>query len=145
MTNQEKKQYLRRYRDIDDELDQLIEERADWMDRATKITVSASGMPGGGSERGSMESAVLKIAEIQREIDAKIGQANAARKEIRGCINDVRDPRLRRLLRLHYINGLTFEEVADRMHYSLRWVFKLHGMALSEVRVKKDIAVHIDP
>lgn len=145
MTNQEKKRWMMRYRDIDDEIAALLEERAMWMDRATKITAGIGGVSGGGSERGSMESAAVKIAEISEDIDRRIGEATGLRREIRECIGRVKDPRLRRLLRLHYINGLTFEEVADRMHYSWRWVVKLHGQALSELPVKEDMVVHIGP
>lgn len=146
MTSQEKKQYLRRYRDIDDDIAQLLEERAVWMARATKITQSAEGMSGGGgAERGAMESAALKIAEISSEIDERIGRAAVMRREIRECISRVGDQRYRRLLRLHYINGYTFEEVADRMHYTWRWVVKLHGRALEQLHPKEDMAVHIDP
>ena len=64
MTNQEKKRWLQQYRDIDDEIAALLEERAVWMDRATKITPGNGGVGGGGSERGSMESAAVKVAEI---------------------------------------------------------------------------------
>ena len=145
MTSQDKKRWLQRYRDIDDDIAMLLEERAVWMDRATKITPGVGGVGGGGSERGSMESAAVKLAEISADIDRRLGEASAMRREIRECVRRVRDPRLRRLLRLHYFNGLTFEEVADRMHYSWRWIIKLHGRALEALPVKEDMEVHIDP
>ena len=145
MTNQEKKRYLLRYQDIDDEIAALIEERAVWRERATKITASTGGTKGGGSEQRTMENAAIKCAQISTEIDRKISEAAAARREIRSCINRVRDPRFRRLLRLHYISGLTFEEVAERMHYSCRWILKLHGQALADLPAKEDMVVHVDP
>lgn len=137
MTNQEKKACLGRYREISSELDALIEEREEWLNRATRITPTMSGIPGGGSERGSMESSALKLAEIDQEIDALLRRSNDMRRQIRASINAVPDARLRQVLRLHYINGFTFEQIAERMHYSWRWVIKLHGRALSQVRVKR--------
>ncbi|MBR1689387.1 MAG: DUF1492 domain-containing protein [Oscillibacter sp.] len=144
MTNQEKKRWLRQYLEVLDDQDELIEERKRWKAIATKITAAPSGMPGGGSERGG-ENAMLQLAEISREIDAKAARARAVRTQIRACISRIPDARLRRLLRLRYISGLTFDEIAERMHYSWRWVIKLHGQALDQLRVEKDMEVHIDP
>lgn len=136
MTNQEKKQWLLRYRDEDADIDSLIEERAVWMDRATKITTGVGGVAGGGDERGAMESAALRIAEIGSELDERIRRQNEVRREIRSAIARVKDPTLRSLLRLRYINGLRFEQIADLLHYSVRWTIRLHGRALDAVGVK---------
>ena len=143
MTNQEKKRWLRQYLEVLDDQDALIEERKRWEDIATKITASPSGMPGGGSERRG-ENAMQQLAEISREIDEKAARARTVRSQIRACISRMPDVRLRQLLRLRYINGLNFDQIAERMHYSWRWVIKLHGQALDQLPVKEDMAVHID-
>ena len=145
MTSQNKKRWLIRYRDIDDEIDELLDERRRWMEVATKITATGGdGMPGGGSERGALENAAIKCADISAQIDSKISEMVMVRREIRKSISHVRDHRYRRLLRLHYISGMTFEEVADKMHYTVRWILKMHGQALAAVRINEDIVVHDD-
>ena len=136
MTNREKKDVLNRYREIRTELDALHEERREWMDRATRITPAMNGMPGGGSERGALENNAIKLVEIERDIDAQIRQGYAVIREIRAAINAVPDPTLRSLLRMHYINGLRFESIAERLHYSVRWTLRLHRRALDLVDVE---------
>lgn len=49
-----------------------------------------------------------KLREIQRE-----------REQIENYLEEVEDPEMRVLLRLRYINGLTQEQIADEMNYSL--------------------------
>lgn len=145
MTNQEKKQWLLRYWDCRNDLDSLIEEQKEWRARVTRITPSLNGTPGGGSERGATEAGAIKLAELDGEIDAQLRRCKAVRQETLSAIGRVKDPTLRSLLRLRYINALRFEKIADRMHYSVRWVLKLHGRALDQLRVKEDMEVHIDP
>ena len=143
MTNQEKKLWLMQYRGILDDIDDLIRERKTWKDRAERITAQISGMPGGGGDERGGEEAILQIAEISAEIDRQTVAARARRREIRTCIGRLKDQRLRRLLRLRYIDGHSFDRIADEMHYSWRWVLKLHGQALDQLRVKEDMEVHI--
>ena len=53
------------------------------------------------------------------------------------AIERLPDPTQRRLLRLHYINGLSWIAVADRMHYSERWVYELRDKALEQLGTMK--------
>lgn len=48
-------------------------------------------------------------------------------------IDALTDERSRTVLRLRYLHGLEWAEVADRMFYSLRWVMKLHRRALKRL------------
>ena len=45
------------------------------------------------------------------------------------------EARLREVLELYYIDGFTWEQVAQRMELDPRWVFRLHGKALLRVKV----------
>ena len=51
-------------------------------------------------------------------------------EEIQDVIEAVPDMEEQRLLRLRYINGMKWEEVADAMGYSVQHIFRLHGDAL---------------
>ena len=46
--NEQKIRYLSRYRKIDRQIDQLLEEQTRWRERALKITPTLSQTPGGG-------------------------------------------------------------------------------------------------
>ncbi len=69
MTSQEKIEYLGRYKAISRRIDRLLEERAEWMARATKITPTLSDMPKGGEQPNKIQFAVEKIVEIENEIN----------------------------------------------------------------------------
>ena len=55
--------------------------------------------------------------------------------EIYRAIRTVEDPTRRLLLEYRYIHGLTWEQVAERMGYDLRWVHRLHGKALGQLHI----------
>lgn len=53
---------------------------------------------------------------------------------IEQAIQTLPDIRHRTVLELRYVRGLKWTEVADRMFFCLRWVFKLHRAALEKLR-----------
>ena len=42
---------------------------------------------------------------------------------------------MRALLEIRYLNGCTWEEVAERMHYTTRNIYNLHSAALRAVEL----------
>lgn len=43
------------------------------------------------------------------------------------------DPRQRTVMQLRYLHGMAWQDIAEEMFYSLRWVMKLHRAALAEL------------
>ena len=134
MTNQEKKAWLLQYRRLDERIDRLEKEKARWIERATKMSAPSDGMPHGSGVSDTVGFAVSKAADLAAEIDREIDQLADLRREIEAAIQTVGDDTMRDLLRYRYIDAMTFEEVAVRMHYSYQWVCILHGRALSCLR-----------
>ena len=56
-------------------------------------------------------------------------------EQIEDAIASVEDERLRLLLRYRYIEGWTWEHIAVELNYSWRQVVRIHGQALSEVKM----------
>lgn len=134
MTNQEKKQWLMEYRRLEAACDALIDERTRWMSRAAKVTPTYTDLPRApGGDR--IQTAVDHIAEIDAQIGREIEEIERRRADTIEAIRGVADARLRTLLKLRYIDGLTFEEVAVRMHYSWRQICNLHGKALEQIKI----------
>lgn len=50
------------------------------------------------------------------------------------AINSVSDERFRMILSMRYLDGRTWEYIADKMNYELRWIYILHGRALNKIR-----------
>lgn len=75
------------------------------------------------------------LIELEKRICARIRELCHIELEIMDVIEKVEDPLCREVLELYYLDGLTWEKVAERMGYSVRNVQILHGKALREVRV----------
>lgn len=129
------KEELKTYRSITLERDRLlimIEELEAQM-RSPK-SQRLDGMPHGGSAPGSVvESLVVRHTELLDRYHQKVAELTAAAGEIETAI-EVLEPRERTLIRLHYIQGLTWEEVCVAMAYSWRQVHRIHAKALETLK-----------
>lgn len=76
--------------------------------------VKISDMPRGGQPI-TMESLVAEKIELQDRINAK----NVRRRAILESIERMRSERDRRILKLRFVDGMTHEEVAERINYSV--------------------------
>lgn len=57
--------------------------------------------------------------KLRQRLFEKLGRIQAERMMLENWLDSVQDPELRDILRLQYINGLTQEEIADELGYSL--------------------------
>lgn len=130
MTNQDKIAWLRRYQEAVAEQDRLMGEIAQWRSLAEKVSPTLSSLPKGGGGPGRMISAVEHINALEAELADQIVERVTTRREIGQAIDRVQDERLSRLLRLRYIDGLTWERVAVEMHYCYKQTKRLHWKAL---------------
>ena len=138
MTNQEKIRYLRQYQEGQRESVRLERELEVWRSRAEKITPGLGG-EGGGTRSGGdrIQGAVEQLVELQEQLAGQLAALAQMRKKIEEEINGVEEPRLREILRLRYINGYTWERVAEEMNYSFRQVTRMHGDALNRFLCEK--------
>ena len=136
MTTKEKKEYLKRYRKIDREVNQLLMEKDEIFSLGTKITPTYSDMPKGTGENNKTQSTIEKLEEQEEKINKKIDLLYEVKEDIEKALHTVEDDTLRVLLRYRYINGLTWEEIAVTMNYDYRWILRLHGKALNELTIK---------
>lgn len=133
MTSQEKKEILLQYRVAEREEKRLEAEIQRWRSRAEKMTAGYGGTPSGGGDGRSLENTMEHIDDLTRQLSDQRDRLVTLRREIGMAIDSVPDARLRELLRLRYIEGLSFEQIAVRLDYSWRQVIRLHGAALSKV------------
>ena len=131
MTNAEKVQYLSQYRAIDRQIERLLGERREWAARAASVSAACSGMPANRSGGDRVASCVERMLLVEEEIDEQVCRLVCLRRTIERYIETVPDERQRDLLRYRYIDGLTWERVADAMHYSTMQINRLHAKALT--------------
>ena len=134
MTNKDKIKGLKRYINLDREIERKLEEVARLRAKLTKITQVHSTEPrGGGSIYGKTEEILAKIIDLEKEIDADVDRLISIRDNIKAVIEAVEDDRERLLLQYRYLDGKTFEWIAAKMDLSWQWVHKLHSKALAKI------------
>ena len=132
MNLQEKKDYLKQYRQLDSEIRQLLLEKSEIFELGTKITPTYSAVPKGTGSGDKIQSTIEKLEKQEDKINQKIEQRMKVKEEIETALNTVTDERLKLLLlRYRYINGCTWEDIVTKMCYSYMHVYRLHGKALN--------------
>ena len=113
-------------------IDSLLDEAETLRRLATK---SKSVLNLGGADKSSrIEFYVEKILELEAQIIAEIQNLVDAKTQTISAISKVKDNELRALLLYRYVNGYTWEKVAEKLHYSYAHVVKsLHPKALEAV------------
>ena len=133
--NEQKIRYLSRYRRLNQRIDRLLEEQGRWREKAMRITPVLSPVPGGGGSGSPIERPMDKVLEIDAEINREIDELQIVRQEIRAALNQLEDENLKLLMEYRYIDGLTWEQIAEKMDCSRQWVFSLHGKALQKIEL----------
>ena len=128
------KAFLMRAWEIDRGIERKIEERERINARlvAGRHTV-LTGAPRNGRRGHDWLDALSAVGELTEEINEEISALCRVKKEVNAAISAVEDDRCRELLELRYRNYLPWEQIAERMNYDLRWVYRLHGRALRQI------------
>ena len=133
--NAEKIKYLSRYIALSGRINRMLEEQYRWKCLAMKVTQNFSPAPGGSESGSPIERPMDKVDELERKITQAIDELADVRKEIEDVLGQLEDEKLRRLMEYRYIDGLTWEQVAEKMHYSWRHTCRLHGEALDKINM----------
>ena len=140
MTSQEKKEILLQYRAAEREEKRLELEIQRWRSRAEKMTSGYGGTPSGGGDGRSLENTMAHIDDLTRQLSDQRDRLVTLRRNIGTAIDSVSDARLRELLRLRYIEGLTWGKLTVVMGYDdLRWIYRLHGRALEQLTIESHL------
>lgn len=80
----------------------------------------------------SMEGIIVKIIDLENEINTDIDALVDLKREIVGIIKSIDNPEYQTLLELRYLCFFPWEKVAVEMDYDLRYLHKLHRKALEQ-------------
>lgn len=129
------KEYLSRAYRIDQRIDSKIEQVGSLRALSTKATATISDMPYSSKNVHSMEEIIVKIINLEHEINEDINKLLDLKWEITGMIKSVENPEYQELLELRYLCFYSWEKIAVRMDYDLRYLHKLHRKALEQCAV----------
>lgn len=87
-----------------------------------------------------MIKAAAKVEELAAELNEELEKLQIKRREAKRMIGRLKKANYRKVLRLYFldIRLLTMQDVADEMHYTLRWTYKLYKKALKELEEVRD-------
>ena len=133
------KEFLRRARQVDRRVDEAQERVERLRAKLESGRMSAvTGMPRGGS--GDWTQTADRLIELEQAVNARTREMVRWKLAAIDAIRAVEDDRLSEVLELYYIDGFTWDQVAERMGITERWALILHGRALLAVKVPKEIS-----
>ena len=130
------KEYLAQAFRLDQRNNSKLEQVSRLRNMAMKATSSFQAERISGTKQHSpMESSLVKVIDLEYEIDADIDRLVDLKREIIEVVNSVQHPECQLVLELRYLSYMNWEEIAERMNYSYRQIHRIHGQALSNIRI----------
>lgn len=126
--------YLKKFNKLDREISRNIDHIEKLQDRASRITPSYNPKVRGSSTIYSKtEDTLIEKIDLERELMHDLDLYITWRQELSQLFDQVDDGRHRLLLEYRYIDGLTFEKIADKLDCTLRNIHRLHQETLKEL------------
>ena len=137
--NDRKKEYMRSYRQHVRRIHRINAEIAEL--REMKVTPGAKandGMPHGSGGQGDLSGYAADLDEMIRELIDERYLRIKTYQQIAKQIKKLRSENEKDVLFYKYISGLDWWEIAEKMHFSERWIYKIHGRALAHFELPKE-------
>lgn len=126
------KEWLRQVRTIDRRVDSTIERLERMRARLEAGRMSnISGMPRGGAIDWTVTADM--VIDLEKRLNAEIREMCRTKQAALDAIDAVEEANLREVLELYYLDGYTWDQVAQTMGYDRRHVTRLHGIALGKI------------
>lgn len=135
MTNQEKVQFLSGYTLLGKEVDRLAQEICLWEKRKDALCPFSEPHYETDGQNEELSKRQQEIGRLQKQLQKKIRDMLFLRRKIDRAIQGLENDTQRLLCSLRYLDGLTWEEVAEKMFYSVQHVHKIHVKALSHMEL----------
>lgn len=133
LTNEEKQVYLQRYGCSGLQVSRLEEELAYWEEKMKGMMTPLFSSIVDEPDADRIQRCVQNIARLRRKLIKQMGEKTQLRQDIADWIDTVKDERLHLLLCYRYLDGLTWERIAENMHYSCKQIYRLHKKALGDL------------
>ena len=133
------KEYLSQARLLDARINAKIQQVSALNDLATHATATLTGMPRNPSRSESrMAEAVVKIIDLQNEINHDIDELVDLKREITRRVKSIPNTEYQLLLEKRYLCFMPWEKIAVDMGYSIQHIYRLHDWALREFPVPQE-------
>lgn len=137
------KEYLEQVRKQKERVEYL-EQDVQYLDDAMTSTGSTSFCKTGG-HAGSPQAGFVLLVERkdakQRQLEAEKNRLAELIAQADAEIDTVPDPKVRRVLKLYYLENLSTKEVAEKMNYTVQHVNRLMNKGLEMVQLPDEDAI----
>ena len=134
------KEFLQQIRSADRLIDSKLKQLECLRDETTRTSSMISDMPRSDSPNlQRMESTIVKLLDLEAEINADIDQLVDMKRVARDAINALSNADQRLVLELRYLCYKTWPWIADELGYSISNVYRLHDNALKNIRLPKSL------
>ena len=129
------REFLSRAWKIETQIQSRMEQIEQLRSLACRVTPQYGGA-GGSRFRNvtAMEDTIVRITEAEEILNRKINELVTAKLGVMEVIDRVPDVKLRLILEKRYLLFHSWEDVADEMAYTRRWILKKHADALDAVQ-----------
>ncbi|AOR22713.1 DUF1492 domain-containing protein [Clostridium taeniosporum] len=129
------KEYLSQAVWLDKRIDSKLEQLESLKSLAMKVNtdITQERVSGGPNSKSPMENVMVKVIDLEYEINKDIDNLVDLKKEIMETINKLSDLNYQLLLEMRYINGKCWDDIATSMGYDRSSIFRIHGKALKEI------------
>lgn len=137
--SEKKKEYLRSYRVHVRRVQRITAEIEEL--RAMKMYPSVKdndGMPHGSGGQGDLSGYAADLDQMIHDLIEERYLRIRTYQQIARQIKKLRSENEKDVLFYRYIKGLDWWEIAEKMSFSERWIYKLHGKALAHFEIPKE-------
>lgn len=99
------------------------------------------GMPRGSRGKApdnGVENCIVSYAKLRRGVRQEAAKLAKERDKIRAAIDSAPTSQMRRILNLRYADEMKWEDIAQKMNYSVRQVQNIHDKAIKKIKVPKE-------
>ena len=135
--NEQKKEYLKGYRGHVRRINRIETELAELRAMRSSMSVNNDGMPHG-SGQSDLSGYAAELDRLERSLIKERYERIRTYKDIAIRIKKLKSENEKDVLFYRYIAGLAWWEIAEKMSFSERQIFRVHGKALVHFRLPKD-------
>lgn len=135
-------QYLKQLYGLNDLINSCLQELGNLRALCASIaSPKLSGMPPSATKTKDAQFTVCiqKIIDLERTIDEEIDRYVDLNKEVRETINQLYNVKEKLVLRMRYIHFLSWEEISEKMGYSVMQVHRIHDRAIKKIKIPKNV------
>lgn len=137
--NKIKKEYLWRYQECVRRIRRINAEIPEIRSMKMGIAINNDGMPHG-SGQNDLSGYAAELDKLERELTDERYTRIIIYKDIKKRIDKLKSTNEKDVLFYRYIKGMDWWEVAEKMKFSERQIYRFHGKALKNLEIPKDVS-----